>query len=208
MERRPVELKLIRLFVLSQNKNRIVESREVEKEELMSTRENACKKCLPNKKIKHGKPTFWNKEEITVILRYLQDDRTCNPTYNNLIISTRTSKSDELDYLMLVKQQQEIQAKINIYQNRRIKELEQERNQLQIQLDKSKEYFSIKRMEKLNPNTKFSWRLLEKESDKLGLAVKKVFDQNYGEVNACHISAFKALYFDTLNYGDKRVGWA
>lgn len=113
-----------------QNKNRIVESREVAKEKLMSTREvaeqlktssnvitNTCKKCLPNKKIRHGKPAFWNKEEITVILRYLQDNRTCNPTYNNLIISTRTSKSDELDYLMLVKQQQEIQAKINIYQS-------------------------------------------------------------------------------------------
>lgn len=161
---------------------------------------NACKKCLPSKKIRHGKPTYWNEDEVTVILRYLQNNRTCNPTYNNLIISTKTSKSDELDYLMLVKQQQEIQEKLNAYQDRRIKELKQERNQLQIQLDRSKEYYSIKRMEKLNPNTKFDWHLLKKESERLGIEVKKVFDQNYGEVNAYHKDVWESLYFDTLDF--------
>lgn len=34
-------------------------------------RENA-KKCLPNKKIENGKPTYWNKAEVTILLDYLK----------------------------------------------------------------------------------------------------------------------------------------
>lgn len=161
---------------------------------------NACKKCLPSKKIRHGKPTYWNEDEVTVILRYLQNNRTCNPTYNNLIISTKTSKSDELDYLMLVKQQQEIQEKLNAYQDKRIRELEQEKVQLQIRLDESKNRYSVKRMEKLNKGMSFDWRMLKRESERLGIEVKKVFDQNYGEVNAYHKDVWESLYFDTLDF--------
>ena len=36
--------------------------------------------------------------------------------------------------------------------------------------------------------------------EKLEKDVKKVFDQNYGEVNAYHISVWESLYFDALNY--------
>ena len=78
--------------------------------------------------------------------------------------------------------------------------LEQKNQQLQIELDESKEWYSVKRMEKLNPDREFKWTLLKKESTKLGKDVKKVFDQNYGEVNAYHISVWESLYFDTLNY--------
>ena len=42
--------------------------------------------------------------------------------------------------------------------------------------------------------------LLKKESEKLGKETKKVFDQNYGEVNAYHISVWESLYFDSINY--------
>ena len=57
-------------------------------------------------------------------------------------------------------------------------------------------------MEKLNPDVKFDWRIVKKESEKLGKEIKRVFDQNYGEVNAYHISVWENLYYDTLNYGD------
>lgn len=36
-----------------------------------AVRENA-KKCLPNKTIVNGKPTYWNEEEVTVLLDYLK----------------------------------------------------------------------------------------------------------------------------------------
>lgn len=35
--------------------------------------ENA-KKCLPNKKIVNGKPTYWNEEEVTILLDYLKSN--------------------------------------------------------------------------------------------------------------------------------------
>lgn len=33
--------------------------------------ENA-QKCLPNKKIEHGKPTYWNKAEVTILIDYMK----------------------------------------------------------------------------------------------------------------------------------------
>lgn len=84
--------------------------------------------------------------------------------------------------------------------SRKLYELRKEKEALQVELDSSKEWYSIKRMEKLNPSENFSWRLLKKESEKLGKETKKVFDHNYGEVNAYHISVWESLYFDSINY--------
>lgn len=84
------------------------------------------------------------------------------------------------------------------------KKLSVEKENLQITLDESKEWYSIKRMEKLNPGKHFSWKLLKNESEKMGVPVNKVFDQNYDRVNSYHISVWESLYFDTLNYGDEK----
>ena len=35
--------------------------------------ENA-KKCLPNKKIENGKPTYWTKEEVTILIDFMQNN--------------------------------------------------------------------------------------------------------------------------------------
>ena len=32
-----------------------------------------AKKCLPNKRIEHGKPTYWNEEELTILIAYLRN---------------------------------------------------------------------------------------------------------------------------------------
>lgn len=55
-------------------------------------------------------------------------------------------------------------------------------------------------MEKLNKGMLFDWRMLKRESERLGIEVKKVFDQNYGEVNAYHKDVWESLYFDTLDF--------
>ena len=83
-----------------------------------------------------------------------------------------------------------------------LKRIAAEKESLKIQLDRSKEWYSIKRMEKLNEGQHFDWRVLKAESEKMGVEVKKVFDANYGEVNAYHVSVWESLYFDTLNYGE------
>lgn len=93
-----------------------------------------------------------------------------------------------------------------LLENSKLKEsnkaLSIEKETLRITLDESKEWYSVKRMEKLNQGQRFSWKLLKNESRRLGVPVKKVFDQNYGEVNAYHISVWESLYFDTLSYAD------
>lgn len=76
----------------------------------------------------------------------------------------------------------------------------EDKTELEVRLDEAKKWYSIKRMEKLNFPRKFDWRELKRESHRLRKPVKKVFDQNYGEVNAYHISVWESLYFDTLNF--------
>lgn len=76
----------------------------------------------------------------------------------------------------------------------------EDKTELEVKLDEAKEWFSIKRMEKLNFPRKFDWRVLKRESHRLRKPIKKVFDQNYGEVNAYHLSVWESLYYDTLNF--------
>lgn len=78
---------------------------------------------------------------------------------------------------------------------------EKEKIQLQLekkteQLDEAKDWFSIKRWAKENGINwrKVSWRALKAISAEHGLEVKKIFDENYGEVNLYHRKAFAILY--------------
>lgn len=67
-------------------------------------------------------------------------------------------------------------------------------NKLEIELDKSKEYATIKRMEMLYHGTKFNWRILKSTSTEMGIEAIDVFDQNYGTVKAYHYSVWKEAY--------------
>ena len=68
-----------------------------------------------------------------------------------------------------------------------------------IQLQKTKEWYSIKRVAQIvNASWKeFNWRLLKLESKVQRHEVKKVFDANYGKVNAYHINVWKTVYPET-----------
>lgn len=52
--------------------------------------ENA-KKCLPNKKIENGKPTYWSKAEVTVLLEQL---KTSNPNQYTFTASVKVVSTD------------------------------------------------------------------------------------------------------------------
>lgn len=73
---------------------------------------------------------------------------------------------------------------------------EQEREKLQIELDYSKDWYSIKRVAAINGvDWKiFNWRLLKEKSIELGYGVKKIFDANYGEVNTYHRDVWETTY--------------
>ena len=64
------------------------------------------------------------------------------------------------------------------------------------QLDESKEYYTVKRVAKLNGIrwNKIQWRKLKNTSDYMGYEYPKIFDANYGEVNTYHINVWKQEY--------------
>ncbi len=65
---------------------------------------------------------------------------------------------------------------------------------LERELDKSKEYASIKRMEMLYHGTRFNWRLLKSAAVEMGVPAIDVFDANYGTVKAYHASVWMEAY--------------
>lgn len=57
-----------------------------------------AKKCLSNKKIEHGKPTYWNKAEVTVLLDYMQNHKSNNRSVelNSTVENTSTDLTPAL----------------------------------------------------------------------------------------------------------------
>lgn len=73
---------------------------------------------------------------------------------------------------------------------------EEAKEELQAQLDVSKDWYSIKRVAAMNGVDwkTFNWRRLKEKSIELGYGIKKIFDANYGEVNTYHRDAWEAAY--------------
>ena len=67
-------------------------------------------------------------------------------------------------------------------------------NKLEIELDQSTQYATIKRMEMLYHGQKFQWRELKGISREMGLRPIDVFDANYGTVKAYHAEAWREAY--------------
>lgn len=73
---------------------------------------------------------------------------------------------------------------------------EEEKERLQLELDRSKDWYSIKRVAALNGVSwkTFDWRKLKNIGQQMGYEVKKIFDANYGEVNTYHKDVWEAAY--------------
>lgn len=143
--------------------------------------------------VSNNKTAVYNEPQITAIKQSIQHSaRSDLKSVNNL--SNITTEVERL---------QKIQEAWNILQDmtneykQRAELAEKEKAQLQIQFDENKEWRTIKWMEK-QTGEHYNWRELKRASDKLGLNVKKVFDQNYGEVNAYHIDAWQMAYGDAI----------
>lgn len=67
-------------------------------------------------------------------------------------------------------------------------------DKLEIELDKSKEWITVKRAEMLCHGQKFNWRELKSTSIEMGYDIKKVFDENYGKINAYHRDVWQETY--------------
>lgn len=67
-------------------------------------------------------------------------------------------------------------------------------NELEIQLDKAKQYATVKKMEQ-HFKRKFQWQPLKKASVDMGYEIQKVFDANYENgINSYHIDVWLEVY--------------
>jgi prophage antirepressor-like protein len=97
-----------------------------------------------------------------------------------------------------------IQALEALIETEREKErLALENTNLQIELDESMEYYTIKRVASMNRISwrYLNWRMLKNTSQAMEREVKKIFDANYENVNAYHVDVWKHEYPE-LQYGE------
>ena len=75
-------------------------------------------------------------------------------------------------------------------------QLAQENSELQIELDRDKQYYTVKRVAKLNKINwrTIDWRSLKQASHAMEKTIKKVFDPNLEKVNAYHIDVWQYEY--------------
>ena len=67
-------------------------------------------------------------------------------------------------------------------------------NKLQIELDRSKEYCTIKRMTILTHGQTFSFKLLRDASNEMNIPAIDIYDANYGTVKAYHKDVWLEVY--------------
>lgn len=74
--------------------------------------------------------------------------------------------------------------------------LEGERKALLTELDESHEYYTVKRVAKINGINwrDIEWKKLKNTSQAMEYEVKRIFDANYGNVNAYHIDVWRHEY--------------
>lgn len=65
---------------------------------------------------------------------------------------------------------------------------------LEIELDRSKQYASVKRMEMLYHGQKFDWRKLKSGRQEMSIEPIEIFDANYGTVKAYHADVWREVY--------------
>lgn len=69
-----------------------------------------------------------------------------------------------------------------------------EAHKLEVELDRSKHYATVKRVERDLPGRRFNWRLLKRTSEEMGIPPVDVFDQNYGSVKSYHAEVWREAY--------------
>ena len=67
-------------------------------------------------------------------------------------------------------------------------------NGLERELDRAKDYCTVKRMSMVHHGQPFDWRALKSASNEMGIESIDVFDQNYGTVKAYHSSVWLEVY--------------
>lgn len=118
-----------------------------------------------------------------------------NPDLVKKLIKYQLKAKDVLAEAFLPKQQKKI-PQTYLEALKELVAVEEEKEYLQQELDRSKEWYSIKRVAELNHVSwkTFDWRRLKNIGLQMGYEVKKIFDANYGEVNTYHKDVWEIAY--------------
>lgn len=140
---------------------------------------------------------------VLAVIKYLRTRQQPSlPNFNNPAEAARAWAVEyEAKQLALIERDVAVATKVEIGNRREATAMNtasqavKKAHKLEIELDKSKDYASVKRMEILFPEFKpFNWRELKATSQEMKLPIEKVFDRNYGNVNAYHANVWKAVY--------------
>lgn len=155
----------------------------------VATIQRCINRIMPNK-MKHGKQTFLTENEVALISKELKGN---NKVLEQLTVTAgETVKNTTTELELFANYRQSTEQLVN-YLNEKNKELESENKVLLEKLGQEKSYRTIKAVEMLT-GKHFKYSELKKCSKENGYPIHKVFDQNYGEVNAYHIDVWQRCY--------------
>ena len=118
---------------------------------------------------------IWCDEQITTLIREGEVAINTPKTYKEALIAL--VEAEEVKERLLLD----------------IKEKDDKIEDLEITLDEANDWASIKRVEMITGG-KYSWRDLKRESIRIGMPIKSVFDANYGSVKSYHKEAWLNMY--------------
>lgn len=179
-------------------------------QELSMINESGLYSCILKSRKEEAKPfQKWVTRDVLPSIRkhgmYAKDELLDNP---DVFLEVVTKLKEERDQRLLAEQQRDhaIATKAQIsdkktasamntasQEKKRANKLEKQLAESKAELDESKEFASIKRMEARHGG-KYKWRELKKYSNENGLPINDIFDANYGTVKTYHRDAWQAVY--------------
>jgi hypothetical protein len=145
-------------------------------------------KLYPNK-LKNGVATTYNVLEATEILESI---KSANKNQYTFVGVTKVNKdvSTRLSAVLKFKKANDAmkEALSEMFEYERL-----EAEQLRIRLSEAEKWYSVKRV-LIETGTEYSYKPLLTYSKEHDIEVKKVFDQNYREVNAYHVDVWYHVY--------------
>ncbi|AHG63166.1 Rha family transcriptional regulator [Advenella mimigardefordensis] len=167
-----------------------------------------------------GRPTEYavlNEQQATLLITYMRNSeivRTFKKRLVKAFYELRSSKTElsriELLTMALAAEQEKIQlayerdeavaTKAEIGSRREATAMNtasqaaKKAKALETQLDRSKQYATVKRMEMLYHGQKFNWRHLKSTGTEMGIPAIDIFDANYGTVKAYHADVWMEAY--------------
>lgn len=129
--------------------------------------------------IQNGKPTYLNEQQVIFIKRKM--------------IPTTQVVAAKSDHEMMGQIAESL-----MWLKTKIVNLEKDNETLQIELDKEKAWYSVKRVKSLgllpDMNARSIWSPLKKWCIENDYQIKTIFDSNYGNVKTYHADVWKAVY--------------